>query len=189
MRDPAPYAIVDVETTYGDPRRACVMEVAVILTDGQREMERWSSLVHPHNGGAIDPFVSRLTGITPAMVSKAPRFAEVAAVVDRMTAGSIVVGHNARFDMVALGTSFERCGQSFQRDTLCTEQLSRQFFPHLKFHNLNSLCRHMGVSLKADHRAMGDAMACAAAFSLLLARFGTDRVAVCAVPAALRLCA
>ncbi|MFZ1688910.1 MAG: 3'-5' exonuclease [Flavobacteriales bacterium] len=187
MRDPALYAIVDVETTYGDPRRACVMEVAVILTDGRRELERWSSLVRPQNGGPIDPFVSMLTGITPAMLSKAPRFAEVVTTVQRMTAGSIVVAHNARFDMTALGLAFERCGQSFTRDTLCTEQLSRQFFPHLKFHNLNSLCRHMGIPARADHRALGDALACKAALEGVLERFGEDRVLSAMLPAVTRM--
>lgn len=187
MRNAAPYAIVDVETTFGDPRHAGIMEVAVVLTDGLDEVGRWSSLVHPQ--GPIDHFVSMLTGITPAMVSTAPRFAEVAEVVDRMTAGAVVVAHNARFDMTALGNAFGKCGQVFERETLCTEQLSRQLFPHLKFHNLNSLCRHIGVRQKADHRALGDALACKAAFVALLERFGPERIAAATPPPALRMTA
>ncbi|MEO8069556.1 MAG: 3'-5' exonuclease [Flavobacteriales bacterium] len=187
MRNAAQYAIVDVETTFGDPRHACIMEVAVVLTDGQREMERWSSLVHPQ--GPIDRFVSALTGITPAMVSTAPRFSQVADVVERMTTGAVVVAHNARFDLTALSSAFGKCGQVFHRETLCTEQLSRQFFPHLKFHNLNSLCRHIGLPQKGNHRALGDALACKAAFVDLLARFGTERIAAATLPPALRMTA
>ena len=187
MRNAERYAVVDVETTSGDPRIAGIMEVAIILTDGRSALERWSSLVHPQ--GPIDFFVGRLTGITPAMVRDAPRFGEVAAVIERMTEGTTIVAHNTRFDMTALATAFARQGRSFRRDSLCTEQLSRQFFPHLKLHNLNSLCLHMGVNRRGNHRAMVDAMACAEAFAMLLATFGEARMMAACLPQQLRLSA
>jgi DNA polymerase III subunit epsilon len=187
MRNKAPYAVVDVETNIGDPCNGRITEIAVLLTDGRAELGRWSTLVQPL--APMNAFVTSLTGITKELVANAPTFAQVLDVVDEMTEGATIVAHNARFDLTALGSSFARCGRTFERDSLCTEQLSRQLFPHLRFHNLNSLCRHMGVAHRGDHRALGDAVACRHAFVGLLERFGEDRVRAAAMPHLMRLSA
>lgn len=168
------YAVVDVETTFGDPERAPIMEVAVVILEGRGEVTKWSSLVR--SGSAPEPFVGMLTGINASMLDGAPTFRDVASQVNRMTEGAVVVAHNARFDMVALGSAFRRLDLGFERQALCTEQLSRRFFPHLRFHNLNSLCGHLGVERRARHRALGDALACADAFTQLVDRFGEEAV-------------
>lgn len=168
------YAVVDVETTFGDPDRAAIMEVAVVVLEGRGEVMRWSTLVR--SGSGPDPFVGLLTGINRSMLDGAPTFSEVANGVQAMTEGAIIVAHNARFDMTALGSAYRRLGLGFERYAICTEQLSRRFFPHLRFHNLNSLCGHLGVGSRARHRAMGDALACADAFTRLVDRFGEEAV-------------
>lgn len=168
------YAVVDVETTFGDPERAAIMEVAVVLLEGRQEVGRWSSLVR--SGSAPEPFVGVLTGISKSMLDCAPTFTEVAEQILGFTEGAVVVAHNARFDMLALGSAFRRLDLGFERQALCTEQLSRRFFPHLRFHNLNSLCGHLGVQRKATHRALSDALACADAFTNLVGRFGETTV-------------
>lgn len=168
------YAVVDVETTFGDPERAAIMEVAVVLLEGQGEVMRWSSLVR--SGAGPEPFVGLLTGINKAMLDDAPTFRDIAGHVNTLTEGAIIVAHNARFDMVALGAAHRRLDLAFERQAICTEQLSRRFFPHLRFHNLNSLCGHLGVDRRARHRALGDALACADAFTQLVSRFGEEAV-------------
>ena len=41
------YAIVDIETTGSHAKGHGITEIAVIITDGQQELERWETLVDP----------------------------------------------------------------------------------------------------------------------------------------------
>lgn len=168
------FAVLDVETTSGDPTEGRVMEVAVLALDGVQERLRWDSLIQPRT--AIPGFIRRLTGIGPEMLKDAPRFPEVVRTLETLTQDRIVVAHNARFDMTALMHEFARTGLVFDRPTLCTERLARRLVPQLPHYNLGSLCRHFGIEFPAAHRALNDAEAAAALFARLLSEFGEERV-------------
>lgn len=174
------FAVIDVETTEGDPLRGRVMEVAVIAMDGATERLRWDSLVHP--GQAVPWFSRKLTGIDDRMLRDAPRFHEVARTIATLTQDRIVVAHNARFDMTALAHEFARTGLPLHRATLCTEKLGRRLAPQLEHHNLSSLCRHYGIAFPKAHRALADAEATAALLGLYLERFGHEAVAQAVAP-------
>ena len=175
------FAVLDVETTSGDPTEGRVMEVAVLAMDGTQERLRWDSLIQPRT--AIPGFIRRLTGIEPAMLKDAPRFPEVVRTLETLTQDRIVVAHNVRFDMTALTHEFARTGLVFDRPTLCTERLARQLVPHLPHYNLGSLCRYFGIEFLAAHRALNDAEATASLFARLLSEFGEERVLACVIGA------
>lgn len=162
----APYAVIDVETTHGDPRIGRILEIGIVLHDGREVLDAWSTLIRPQV--QVPPFIRRLTGIGPDDLRQAPTFRQAARMVQGFTRGRIVVAHNARFDMTALSQAFAREGISFSRPTLCTEQLSRQLLPNLAHYNLAGMCRHFGISYPVRHRAHFDAMATAGLFSRLM---------------------
>jgi DNA polymerase III subunit epsilon len=137
------YAVLDVETTSGDPSEGRVIEVAVQAYDGAVERLRWDALVEPRR--PIPPFIRRLTGIDESMMEGAPTFPEVARSLATITQNRIVVAHNVRYDVTALEHEFARTGLSFERATLCTEKLARQLVPQLSHYNLGSLCRYFGI--------------------------------------------
>lgn len=168
------FAVLDVETTSGDPTHGRVMEVAVLALDGDTERLRWTSLIQPRT--PIPFFIRRLTGIDQSMLNDAPRFVDVVRTLETLTEGRIVVAHNVRFDMTALEHEFARTGMVFDRPTLCTERLARLLVPNLPHYNLGSLCRYFGIAFPAAHRAMSDAEATAALFGRLLAEFGEERI-------------
>jgi DNA polymerase-3 subunit epsilon len=168
------FAVLDVETTHGDPTEGRVMEVAVLVFDGGDERLRWDSLVKPRK--PISPFVQRLTGIRQDMLSDAPTFFEVVRTLGTLTEDRIVVAHNVRFDMTAMEHEFARTGLVFDRPTLCTERIARQLVPGLDHYNLGSLCRHFGIPYAAAHRAMNDAEATARLLFALVDAFGHERV-------------
>ncbi|HNR53722.1 MAG TPA: 3'-5' exonuclease [Flavobacteriales bacterium] len=173
------FAVLDVETTSGDPTEGRVMEVAVLALDGVEERLRWDSLIQPRT--SIPGFIRRLTGIEPDMLKEAPCFPEVVRTLGTLTQDRIVVAHNVRFDMTALMHEFARTGLVFDRPTLCTERLSRLLVPHLPHYNLGSLCRYFGIEFLAAHRALNDAEATASLFTRLLTEFGEERVLGCVV--------
>jgi len=171
------FAILDVETTSGDPTVGRVMEVAVLAYDADQERIRWESLVDPRT--FIPPFIKRLTGISPELIANAPTFPMVVRTLETLTQDRIVVAHNVRYDMTTLEHEFARTGLVFDRRTLCTERVSRRFLPHLSHHNLGSLCRHFGLATNGKHRAAADAEATAGLLFKLMDEFGTEQVLAC----------
>lgn len=160
------YAIIDIETTGGRANRDRITEIAIVLHDGEREIDRWSSLINPEC--YIPQGIVELTGITQEMVKDAPRFFEVARKVVELTEQAIFVAHNVRFDYGFICEEFKRLGYSYSRKQLCTVRLSRQAFPGLPSYSLGRLAESLGVPLVNRHRALGDAAATAEILAMIL---------------------
>ncbi len=152
--DDLPLAFVDLETSGSTPTKDRITEIGIVTVDGE-QVERWSSLVNPHQ--SIPSFIENLTGISNDMVAQAPSFDELAPEVRRRLQGRVFVAHNARFDYGFLKQSFMRTGYAFSATTLCTVKLSRALFPQEKKHNLDSLIARFDLQVQDRHRALADA--------------------------------
>ncbi len=148
-------AIVDLETTGGQPGCDRITEIGVIEVEGFQVCSEWSTLVNP--GAAIPAPIQALTGITNEMVAAAPSFAEIASALHERLSGRVFVAHNARFDYGFLRREFDRAGLKFSAKTLCTVRLSRRLYAEHASHNLDSLIARHGIECRARHRALGDA--------------------------------
>jgi len=162
------YAIIDIETTGGKYDEEGITEIAIYRFDGHRIVDQFCSLINPER--KIQPFVVNLTGITSEMLRNAPKFYEVAKRIIEITEGCILVAHNAQFDNRILTTEFDRLGYPFEKDTLCTVELSKKLIPNLPSYSLGKLVRTLGIPLSDRHRAQGDAKATISLFKLLLAK-------------------
>ena len=160
------YAILDIETTGGKYDEEGITEIAIYRFDGHKITDQFCSLVNPER--RIQPFVSNLTGINNEMLRNAPKFYEVAKRIIEITEDCIVVAHNAQFDNRILTTEFERLGFSFEKDMLCTVELSKKLIPGLPSYSLGKLVRNLGIPLSDRHRAQGDAKATTRLFKILL---------------------
>jgi len=162
------YAILDIETTGGKYNEEGITEIAVYKFDGHKVVDQFISLINPEI--PIQPFVIGLTGINNDMLKNAPKFYEVAKRIVEVTDGAILVAHNARFDYRILRTEFDRLGFDFERQSLCTVELSKKLIPGLPSYSLGKLVRSLGIPLSGRHRASGDAQATVKLFKLLLAK-------------------
>ncbi len=151
------FAVLDLETTGGSPKMEKITEVAVIIYEDGIVKEEWQTLVNPER--SVPPFVSRMTGITDAMLADAPKFYEVAKQIVEITEKCILVAHNARFDYGFLQEEFKRLGYSYHRKRLCTVQLSKRLVPELTRHGLDSMINHFDIQCGKRHRAMDDTRA------------------------------
>jgi DNA polymerase-3 subunit epsilon len=152
---PRDLVFVDLETTGGNAAYHRITEVGILrLIDGELA-EEWSSLVNPEC--PIPSFIEDFTGITNRMVSDAPRFADIAALLRQKLQGDVFVAHNARFDYSFLRSEFRRLGMNFHAKVLCTVKLSRRLFPQFARHNLDAVMERHGLVCGARHRALGDA--------------------------------
>jgi DNA polymerase-3 subunit epsilon len=160
------YAIIDIETTGGNPKTDKITEIAVLIHDGQKVIREFSSLINPEC--KIPYHISALTGITNEMVAEAPRFFEIARELVEITADNAFVAHNVSFDYNFVRSEFRRLGYEFKREQLCTVRLSRKLIPGYRSYSLGRLCDDLNIPVNGRHRAMGDAMATARLFDLLL---------------------
>lgn len=160
------YAILDIETTGGKYNEEGITEIAIYKFDGEKVVDQFISLVNPEQ--PIQPFVVNLTGINNEMLRNAPKFYEVAKRIVEITTDCVLVAHNAKFDYRILRTEFRRLGYEFERESLCTVELSKKLIPGLQSYSLGKLVRALGIPLSDRHRAAGDAQATVKLFKMLL---------------------
>lgn len=152
---PEPLVFVDLETTGANFANDRIIEIGLVEVDADGARE-WSTLVDPQT--SVSAFITGLTGIDTAMVSSAPKFEEVAALVAEKLRGRLFIAHNARFDYTFLKREFKRLGIDFRATTLCTVKLSRKLFPAHHRHNLDTLVERHDLKVDGDrHRALADA--------------------------------
>jgi DNA polymerase-3 subunit epsilon len=149
------YAITDIETTGGQPSGNSIVEVGVVLWDGQNVIEEFHSLVDP--GIPIPLFITRLTGITNEMVEGAPKFETIADRLLEVYEGAVFVAHNVNFDYSFIKSEFAALGMNWNAQRLCTVRLARKAFPGKKSYGLSSICSWMGLYNEQAHRALSDA--------------------------------
>ena len=164
----ASFVVFDLETTGAKTPPCRVTEIGAYRVKGGQIVEEFHTLVNPET--PIPFFISLLTGITDEMVKEAPRFGEVAEGFLNFIGDSILVAHNAGFDMRFLNHEIGRLFEDYSvgNPSLCTVQLSRKLLPDVENHKLKTLAEYFSVALVNHHRANEDAYATARIFINLL---------------------
>lgn len=150
-------AVIDFETTGLSPALGDrATEVAVVIVDNGIIVDRYQSLMH--SGAYIPPFIESLTGISNAMLSKAPPAAEVMHALAAFVGDVPLVAHNASFDSKFLDAEWSRISRRRQQAFVCSMLLARRIYPSARDHKLGTLVRHLGLpSAARAHRALADA--------------------------------
>ncbi len=169
------FAVVDVETSGLSLRRHHVLQVGVVVVDGDGQvMDRWSSLVAPRRRWFFRVGPTSLHGIHRRDMRGAPSAAEVLGELARRIGDAQFVAHNASFDEAFLAKAARRAGVQLRTSpALCTLRLSRRLDPDRQLsHRLGDLCTRYGVELVRPHDALADADATAAVLPHLLRAHG-----------------
>jgi DNA polymerase-3 subunit epsilon len=168
------FAIVDIETTGGNPLYAGITEICAVITDGNKVVQVYETLLNP--GYAIPRSITALTGISQEMTNKAPVFAEIAAQLHHLLHDKIFVAHNVNFDLGFIQNEFSKAGFSFHPPKLCTVKLARKAFPGRRSYSLGNICSNLGIGIQNRHRAGGDAFATGELFHQCLHQIGHAEV-------------
>lgn len=158
------FAICDIETT-GTIHDGKITEIAIIVHDGEKEIERFSTLLDP--GRKIDWYVVKLTGITDRMVADAPKFEDFAQRILQLTENRVFVAHNVSFDYGFLKKEFAALNIEFKCETLDTIDICRRIIPGLPSYGLGKLCTTLDIPMNGHHRALDDTAATATLFQRL----------------------
>ena len=165
------FVVVDLETSGSTD----ITEIGAVKLRGGEVLGEFSTLVRPVDS-VISPFVERLTGITNSMVAGAPELAAVLPAFLEFARGSVLVAHNAGFDVGYLKAACGRLDYHWpEPQVLDTVRLARQVVPRGEVvnHKLGTLAAHFGTAVAPDHRALSDARATGEILHHLFDRFGS----------------
>jgi DNA polymerase-3 subunit epsilon len=150
-------AVIDFETTGLSPAQGdrATEIAAVILQDG-KVVDRYQSLMNA--GAHIPSFIEALTGISNAMIRKAPTAAEVMQEVSDFVGDYPLVAHNASFDCKFWDAELARISRARRQEFACSMLLSRRLLPHAPSHKLGVLVEFANLPVAGRyHRALADA--------------------------------
>lgn len=167
------FVVVDLETTGGSAQTCEITEIGAVKVRGGEVLGEFQTLVNPRQG--IPAFIAVLTGITDAMVAGAPSIAQALPAFLEFSRGTVLVAHNAPFDLGFLRAACQRTGTTWPApDSLDTARLARRVLTRDEAPNcrLATLAPLFGSRVRPDHRALTDARATVDVLHGLLERLG-----------------
>ncbi|MBO4439704.1 MAG: 3'-5' exonuclease [Spirochaetaceae bacterium] len=163
----AVFTAFDTETTGLNPEEEKILEIGAVSFDRLGIRARYNVLINPQR--KILPEITRVNGIDDAMVSGKPVFAENAGHFLDFIKGSVLIAHNAPFDLGFVNTELSRINMPpLQNETADTLKLSRDMLPDLGKYNLQFLAKYFEINVVNAHRAEDDARVCMEVFLKLL---------------------
>jgi len=153
------YTVFDTETTGLQPSAGdeIVSIGAVRIVNGRLlEHEVFEQLVDPRRD--MSPEASRITGIEHSMLQHQPTIDKVLPAFRAFCEDTVLVAHNAAFDLRFLRLKEDAAGVRFTQPVLDTLLLSAVINPQLDSHRLEAIAERMGVNPIGRHTALGDAI-------------------------------
>ena len=136
------YTVFDIETTGLSPTKDKITEIGAIKIKNGKIIDYFSCFVNPEM--PIPANIQELTGITGEMVKDAATIEHVLPDFLKFIGDSVLVAHNANFDVSFIRTAAENMSLSVQNTVLDTLELSRLLFPSLSRHKLDIVAKHLG---------------------------------------------
>lgn len=151
----ATYVVFDVETTGLSAVYDKIIELSAVKMYKGNITEEFEEFIDP--GHPLSQTTINLTGITNDMVQGSKTEKEVLSAFKEFVGDSVLVAHNASFDMGFLNTSNKRHGiEETSNSVIDTLELSRYLHPQYKTHRLNTLAKKYNITLEQHHRAIFD---------------------------------
>jgi DNA polymerase-3 subunit epsilon len=163
------YTVFDCETTGLDPSGGdeIIQIGATRIVNGKlRRHECFDQLVDPRR--PISAASMPIHGIRPEMVAGQPTIDAVLPAFHAFAHDTVLVGHNAAFDMRFLQLKEAATGVVFDQPVLDTLLLSALVHPLQESHRLEAIAERLGVPVLGRHTALGDAMVTAEVFTRLV---------------------
>ena len=164
----ATYVVFDIETTGLSSTRDKIIEISAVKLQNMQVVDQFSTFVNP--GQKLSFFTTSLTSITDQDLVGAPTIEEALPKFIAFIEDSILVAHNASFDIGHIYGNMSRLGMPKNiYPVIDTLNMARYFYSNeLKRFNLKAVAKLFKVKLEQHHRATDDANATAQIFLQML---------------------
>ena len=164
--DEWPWVVFDFETTGLDSRQDHIIEIGGIKVEKGVMVEEFSTLIKPPV--VVSEQITQITGITEEMLFDQPAIEEVLFKFLEFIKGSVLLAHNAEFDLAFLQTACRRAKIQLDWPVFCSLKMARVVLPELESKNLDTLAEHYGLTFESRHRSIGDCKVTSAVVQAML---------------------
>lgn len=152
------FVAIDFETANSNRYSAC--SIALVVIKKNKVSNIYHSLIKPPDNN-FNYINTSIHGITYNDVKNMPYFHKLWPDLKEIIGDSILVAHNASFDISVLRSCIGYYGINSPRlGYICTCELSRKIWPGQFSYKLNNICNYLDIDLN-HHEALSDANACA----------------------------
>ncbi|MEQ8197436.1 MAG: DNA polymerase III subunit alpha [Clostridiaceae bacterium] len=160
------YCVLDLETTGFSPVTEKITEIGIMKIQDGKIIDQFSCFVNPEK--RIPARVVEVTNITDDMVRTAETIEKVFPKMLEFIEGSVLVAHNAGFDVGFLKHNARVLGYDFDFTYLDTLSLAHELFPEFKTYKLGRIAKNLGIEVKVAHRALDDVATTVKVFNIML---------------------
>ena len=148
------YCVLDLETTGFSFRTEKITEVGIMKVKNGEVIDEFSCFVNPEK--PIPQRVIEVTNITDDMVKDAETIETVMPKIIEFVGDSVLVAHNADFDIGFLKYNAKELGLTLDNTYLDTLRLAKELFPEYKKYKLGIIAENLGIKVEVAHRALDD---------------------------------
>ena len=160
------YCVLDLETTGFSATTEKITEIGIMKFKDGEVIDQFSCFVNPEKH--IPQRVSEVTNITDDMVEDAETIDKVFPKMLEFLEDSVIVAHNAGFDVGFLKQNAKRLGYKFDYTYLDTLSLAKDLFPNYKKYKLGKIADNLGIKVEVAHRALDDVDTTVKVFKVML---------------------
>ena len=162
----ATYCVLDLETTGFSFRTEKITEIGIMKVKNGKVLDEFSCFVNPEK--PIPQRVVEVTNITDDMVKDAETIDKVFPKMMEFIGDSILVAHNADFDIGFLKYNAKELGYTLNNTYLDTLRLAKELFPDYKKYKLGIIAENLGIKVEVAHRALDDVDTTVKVFNVML---------------------
>ncbi len=148
------YSVLDLETTGFSAKNEKITEVGILKIKNGEVIDEFSCFVNPEKH--IPARVTEVTNITDDMVKDAETIDKVFPKILDFIKDTVIVAHNAGFDIGFLKQNARNLGYEFDFTYLDTLSLAKQLYPEYKRYKLEKIAENLGIKVEVAHRALDD---------------------------------
>ena len=164
----ATYCVLDLETTGLSAVTEKITEIGIMKLKSGKVIDKFSCFVNPEK--PIPPRVVEVTNITDDMVRGAEAIEQVFPKMLDFIKGSVLVAHNASFDVGFLKHNARVLGYDFDFTYVDTLSLAQSLFPNYKTYKLGRIAKNLGIKVEVAHRALDDVDTTVKVFNIMIAK-------------------
>ena len=160
------YCVLDLETTGFSATTEKITEVGIMKVKDGEVIDEFSCFVNPEKH--IPERVTEVTHITDEMVKDAETIDKVFPKILEFLGDSVIVAHNAGFDVGFLKQNAKNLGYKFDYTSVDTLSLAQDLFPEYKKYKLGKIAENLGIKVEVAHRALDDVDTTVKVFKVML---------------------